>query len=94
MRPMQTLDVAAVEQALRADGFCGQPGAFSREWAGELDEDLAVLYQEALRTPDGALGRGPRRYYVEIHPERLRGFREIVTNPWFTGVCERVLGPD
>jgi ectoine hydroxylase-related dioxygenase (phytanoyl-CoA dioxygenase family) len=31
---------------------------------------------------------------VEIHPERLRGFREIATNPWLTGVCERVLGPD
>jgi hypothetical protein len=90
---MQTLDITAVEQALRTDGFCGQPGAFSREWATELDEDLAVLYQEALRTPDGALGRGPRRYYVEIHPERLRGFREIATNPWLTGVCERVLGP-
>jgi Phytanoyl-CoA dioxygenase (PhyH) len=40
------------------------------------------------------LGRGPRRYYMEIHPERLRGFREIATNPWLTGVCERVLGSD
>jgi hypothetical protein len=91
---MQTLDIAAVEQALRTDGVSGQPGAFSREWAAELSEDLNVLFQEALRTPDGALGRGPRRYYVEIHPERLRGFHEIVTHPWVTGVCERVLGPD
>jgi hypothetical protein len=91
---MQTLDIAAVEQALYADGVFGQQGAFSREWAAQLDEDLKVLFQEAIRTPDGALGRGPRRYYVEIHPERLRGFREIATHPWLAGVCERVLGSD
>ena len=90
---MQTLDIAAAEKALYTDGVFGQKGAFSREWAATLDEDLAVLFQEAIRTPNGALGRGPRRYYVEIHPERLRGFREIATNPWVTGVCERVLGP-
>ncbi|HEX8518002.1 MAG TPA: phytanoyl-CoA dioxygenase family protein [Pseudonocardia sp.] len=95
---MQTLDVTAdidaAEKALHTAGIHGQKGAFSREWAAELDEDLQVLFQEALRTPDGALGRGPRRYYVEIHPERLRGFSDIVTNPWLMGVCERVLGPE
>ena len=91
---METIDVTAVERALYTDGVSGRPGAFRREWAEQLGQDLAVLYQEALRTPDGALGRGPRRYYVEIHPERLRGFAEIVTNPWLTGVCERVLGSD
>ena len=91
---METLDIAAAEQALYTDGVFGQKGVFSRTWAAELDEDLSRLFQEAIRTPDGALGRGPRRYYVEIHPERLRGFREIATNPWLVGVCERVLGPD
>jgi hypothetical protein len=91
---MQTLDIAAVEQALYTDGFSGRQGLFSREWGAELDEDLLALFQEGIRQPDGMLGRGPRRYYMEIHPQRLRGFREIVTNPWVTGVCERVLGPD
>src|SRR4029079_10938681 len=91
---METPDITAAEQALYTDGVFGQKGVFSRAWAGELDEDLRTLFQEAIRTPDGALGRGPRRYYVEIHPERLRGFRAIATNPWLTGVCERVLGPD
>jgi hypothetical protein len=91
---MQTFDVAAVEQALYTDGFHGQKGLLSREWAGALDDDLRTLFQEAVRLPNGALGRGPRRYYVEIHPERLRGFRDIATNPWLTGVCERVLGAD
>jgi hypothetical protein len=91
---MQTLDITAAEEALYTDGVFGQKGAFTWEWAAELDEDLQTLFQEAIRTPNGALGRGPRRYYVEIHPERLRGFREIATSPWLLGVCERVLGTD
>src|SRR4029078_161109 len=91
---METPDITAAEQALYTDGVFGQKCVFSRAWAGELDEDLRTLFQEAIRTPDGALGRGPRRYYVEIHPDRPRGFRDIATNPWLTGVCERVLGPD
>jgi hypothetical protein len=31
---------------------------------------------------------------VEIHPEQLRGFVDIVSHPWFRAVCETVLGPD
>src|SRR4051812_46233593 len=91
---VQTLDATAAVQAIYADGIVGQKGAFSREWAQELSEDLGVLFGEALRRPNGALGRGPRRYYVEIHPERLRGFGEILTNPWLTAVSAAVLGPD
>ncbi|MFT3775711.1 MAG: phytanoyl-CoA dioxygenase family protein [Minicystis sp.] len=52
-----------------------------------------MLLREALARPGGAVGRGPERYYVEIHPERLRGFVEIVTHPWFVAVCEAALGP-
>jgi len=90
----QTLDLAAAREALYTDGIVGMKGAFSRDWARELGEDIDVLFQEALKQPQGALGRGPNRYYVEIHPERLRGFEELVTHPWVTGVCEEVLGPD
>lgn len=52
------------------------------------------LYPEALARPGGAVGRGTNRHYVEIHPEDIRGFRELVTHPWLTTVCEAVLGPD
>jgi ectoine hydroxylase-related dioxygenase (phytanoyl-CoA dioxygenase family) len=31
---------------------------------------------------------------VEIHPQRLRGFVDLVTHPWVTLVCEAVLGDD
>ena len=29
----------------------------------------------------GAVGRGPRRWYVEIHPQNLRGFAELAEPP-------------
>ena len=83
----QTLDLAGAREALYTDGIVGMKGAFSRDWARELGEDIAVLFEEALQQPHGPLGRGPNRYYVEIHPERLRGFEELVTHPWVTGVC-------
>jgi hypothetical protein len=91
---LEAVDAAGAREALYADGFVGQPGAFSRGWAEQLSEDLAGLFGEALRRPDGVVGRGPRRYYVAIHPERVRGFGEIVANPWLTAVSEAVLGPD
>ena len=37
---------------------------------------------------------GPQRWYVEVHPERISGFVDIATHPWFVAVCEAVLGPD
>jgi hypothetical protein len=90
----QTLDLAGAREALYTDGIVGMKGAFSRDFARELGEDIAVLFEEALQQPQGALGRGPNRYYVEIHPQRLRGFEELVTHPWVAGVCEEVLGPE
>ncbi len=41
---METLDIAAAEQALHTDGVFGQKGVFSRGWAAELDEDLRTLF--------------------------------------------------
>jgi ectoine hydroxylase-related dioxygenase (phytanoyl-CoA dioxygenase family) len=31
---------------------------------------------------------------VEIHPQALRGFVDLVSHPWVTEVCGAVLGPD
>ncbi|HEX8406747.1 MAG TPA: phytanoyl-CoA dioxygenase family protein [Duganella sp.] len=85
---------AAIMGGLYGDGFIACKGAFTREWVEELGADIAVLFQEALARPGGALARGPNRYYVEIHPERLRGFVDIVTHPWVVAVCRAILGPD
>jgi hypothetical protein len=87
-------DTAAIMGGLYGDGIIGLKGAFTPGFIGQLREDIDVLFEEARRQPGGALERGPNRYYVEIHPERLRGFLNIITHPWVVAVCRAVLGPD
>lgn len=89
-----SFDTATVMGALYGDGILGRKGAFERDWVQEMREDIEVLFAEALQRPGGAVGRGPKRYYVEIHPERVRGFLTLVTHPWVVAVCEAVLGPE
>ncbi len=89
-----TYDTAAIMGGLYGDGIIGLKGAFDRDWVREVGEDIGVLFEEALATPGGAVGRGPKRYYVEIHPERIRGFVDLVTHSWVVAVCEAVLGAD
>ncbi|WP_210115967.1 phytanoyl-CoA dioxygenase family protein [Hymenobacter wooponensis] len=91
---LPTYDIAQIMGGLYGDGIIGLKGAFSREWAQTLGEDVLRLYDEALQRPGGALGRGPKRHYVEIHPEDIRGFVELATHPWVTTVCKAVLGPE
>ena len=87
-------ELATAVRTLYGDGIIGKKGAFSPEWADRLREDIEVAYAEALSRPRGAVGRGPHRHYVEIHPEQMRGWLELVDHPWVRGVCEAVLGPD
>jgi Phytanoyl-CoA dioxygenase (PhyH) len=87
-------DVAAIMGALYGDGITALKGAFARKWVEELREDIDGLFAEALTYPGGAVGRGPNRYYVEIHPERIRGFEDLVMHPWVRTVSEAILGPD
>ena len=87
-------DVATIMGGLYGDGIIALKGAFPREWAAAMREDIDALFADALSRPGGAVGRGPKRYYVEIHPERLRGFAELASHPWVVTVCEAVLGPD
>jgi hypothetical protein len=90
----QEFDVAEIMGGLYGDGIIGRKGAFAREWVQELNDDLVRLYAEALERPGGAVGRGPNRHYVEIHPEDIRGFVDLCTQPWIVAVCSAVLGPD
>src|SRR5437660_10271846 len=87
-------DTQTITDALYGDGIVGLPGALPREWVAQLGEDIMVLFEEALALPHGAVGRGPNRYYVEIQPERLRGFIDLVTHPWFDAVARTVLTDD
>ncbi len=88
------VDVRQDVDILYRDGVVGRKGALSRQWAEDMREDITTAFWEAIQRPGGAVGRGPRRWYVEIHPQHLRGFADLVTHPWVTSMCESVLGPD
>jgi hypothetical protein len=85
-------DAGAIMGGLYGDGIIACRGAFTQEWVARLKEDIETLFAEARARPGGALERGPCRYYVEVHPERIRGFVELVTHPWVKAVCRAVLG--
>ncbi len=87
-------DVAAIRSGLEGDGIIALKGAFAPEWADALHADVMALFGEASAVPNGALPRGPNRFYAEVQPERVRGFVDIATHPWFVAVCEAVLGPN
>jgi hypothetical protein len=87
-------DRRAAVEALMTDGIIGRPGAFSREFVAQLREDVDAAFEEARSREGGAVGRGPNRWYVEVHPQALRGFAQLVEHPWVRAVCEEVLGPD
>ena len=92
-RPNLDRVTAEQEADLRRVGITAQKGAFTREWAQRMGEDIEVAFADARQREGGAVGRGPNRYYVEIHPEQLRGFVDLVTHPWVASVCESALGP-
>ena len=92
--PTTQYDTATIMGGLYGDGTIALKGAFSREWVEALRTDVEAAFQDALQRPGGTVGRGPKRYYVEIHPEDIRGFLDLVSHPWVVAVCESVLGPD
>lgn len=87
-------DLASQLETLQSDGVVGLKGGFTPQWADAMREDMMTAFWEAIQRPGGAVGRGPRRWYVEIHPQNLRGFVDLVTHPWVVAMCKNVLGPD
>jgi hypothetical protein len=87
-------DFDEARRALYDEGITACKGAFTREWVAALREDVDAAFEEARGSPGGAVGRGPQRWYVEVHPQAFRGFVDLVDHPWVRGVCETVLGPD
>lgn len=87
-------ELAADFEALYRDGIAARKGAFTTDWVDALREDLMAAYERAMQRSGGAVSRGPQRWYVEIHPEEIRGFADVASHPWVTGMAEAVLGPD
>lgn len=81
-------------EALIRDGITALKDGFSREWVERLREDMMTAFWEAIQRPGGAVARGPRRWYVEVHPEAISGFVDLAAHPWVCSMCEAILGPD
>jgi hypothetical protein len=90
----QEHDEAAIMGGLYGDGIIACKGAFRTDFADVMYQDILTLFEQAKQVPGGALPRGPQRWYVEVQPERIRGFVEVTTHPWFVTVCEAVLTKD
>jgi hypothetical protein len=79
-------------EILYRDGITAHKAAFPTQWVEQCREDMMTAFWEAIQRPGGAVGRGPRRWYVETHPQAFRGFIELATHPWVVGICQAVLG--
>lgn len=88
------VNVEGDHDILLRDGIVGKKAAFSREFAEAMRENMMTAFWAAIQRPGGAVGRGPRRWYVEIHPEQFGGFVELATHPWVVAMCAATLGPD
>ncbi len=87
------MQVQTDADTLLRDGIVGLKGAFTRAFADEMREDMMTAFWAAIQRPGGAIARGPRRWYVEVHPAAIRGFAEIAGHPWVVAMCEATLGP-
>lgn len=81
-------------QDLALDGITALRGAFGLDWVDRLHEDVLIAFAEARGREGGAISRGPQRWYVEVHPEQVRGFVDLITLPWVTRLSRAVLGDD
>src|SRR4051794_35271578 len=90
----QVYDTEEIRRGLETDGIIALKGAFSPVWVHTVREDIEAAFDEARSREGGAVGRGPNRWYVEVHPEQISGFVELVSHPTVTAVCEAVLGPE
>src|SRR4028118_1982176 len=84
------LDYEQLSKDVYEKGFTSLPNILPVQWADELDEDMAQQFLKALQIEngEGVAFRGWSRYYIELYPERLRGFIAIVTNPAIMGLSQ------
>ncbi len=85
-------DYTSTIHDLYRDGIVAFRGCFSPSWADQLRTDFDRLFAEARRIDGGTVSRGTNRYYFAVHPERLRGFAELITSPVVHGLSTQLLG--
>ena len=94
VQPLDDTRRAELVRTLTTDGIIGLQQALTPEWADRLGEDVMAAFEEARSREGGAVGRGPQRWYVEVHPEQIRGFADLASHPWIVAIATEVLGPD
>lgn len=87
-------DTASIMGGLYGDGIIGLKDGFERSWVERMAADIWTIWDDVKNQPGGALPRGPERFYVEVHPERISGFVDLATHPWVRAVATAVLGPE
>jgi len=87
-------EIASDVETLQRDGSVARKGAFERDWVERVREDMMTAFWAAIQRPGGTIGRGPRRWYVEMHPEEMSGFVDLVSHPWVVAMSTAVLGRD
>ena len=92
--PLSPATATGLVEQIHDQGIVGLAAAFDRDWVAQLDDDVMAAFDDARGREGGAVGRGPNRFYVEVHPEQLRGFADLAGHPWVSAVCAGVLGPD
>jgi hypothetical protein len=91
-----SLDLTQVSREVYEHGIASLPNILPVRWADELDHDVNLQFIEALKVEngEGVAFRGWNRFYLELYPERLRGFTELVANPEIVGLSREMLGDD
>ena len=89
-----TLDFKQLTKEIYEHGITSLPDILPVQWADELDIDVGLQFIDALKMEggEGVAFRGWSRFYIELYPERLRGFLEMVTHPAIVELSREVLG--
>jgi len=90
------LDFKQLAKDIYDHGVTNLPNILPVRWADELDEDVGLQFIEGLKVEggEGVAFRGWSRFYIELYPERLRGFIELVNHPAVVELSREVLGGD
>jgi Phytanoyl-CoA dioxygenase (PhyH) len=93
-QPVDAYAPEALSREVYEQGIAVVRGAFPREWAERLDEDLAREFSQALRVPNGVAPRGWNRFYFEPYAEKVRAFWDLVSHPVLVALSEQMFGSD
>ena len=91
-----SLDIKQLSKDIYEHGTTNLPDILPVRWADELDKDVGLQFIDALKIEggEGVAFRGWSRFYIELYPERLRGFIELVTHSAVMELSRDILGDD